>query len=71
MNNRKSFFAGILIGLGACGYLALGGLPGAIIFALAPADTLPWEGFPEPLSLPSASLEWCFPAASSIPAAQA
>lgn len=33
MNNRKSFFAGILIGLGACGYLALGGLPGAIIFA--------------------------------------
>ena len=34
MNNRKSFFAGILIGLGACGYLALGGLPGAIIFAL-------------------------------------
>ena len=33
LNNRKSFFAGILIGLGACGYLALGGLPGAIIFA--------------------------------------
>ena len=33
MNNRKSFVAGILIGLGACGYLALGGLPGAIIFA--------------------------------------
>lgn len=33
MNNRKSFFAGILIGLGAFGYLALGGLPGAIIFA--------------------------------------
>ena len=33
MNNRKSFFAGILIGLGACGYVALGGLPGAIIFA--------------------------------------
>ena len=33
MNNRKSFFAGILIGLGACGFLALGGLPGAIIFA--------------------------------------
>lgn len=33
MNNRKSFFAGILIGLGACGYLALGGLPGAIIFS--------------------------------------
>ena len=31
MNNRKSFFAGILIGLGACGYLALGGLPGAIV----------------------------------------
>ena len=36
MNNRKSFFAGILIGLGACGYLALGGLPGAIIFAFGP-----------------------------------
>ena len=33
MNNRKSFFAGILIGLGACGYLALGGIPGAVIFA--------------------------------------
>ena len=32
MNNRKSFFSGILIGLGACGYLALGGIPGAIIF---------------------------------------
>lgn len=31
--NRSSFFAGILIGLGACGYLALGGIPGAIIFA--------------------------------------
>lgn len=30
---RQSLFAGILIGLGACGYLALGGLPGAIIFA--------------------------------------
>ena len=30
--NRSSFFAGILIGLGACGYLALGGIPGAIIF---------------------------------------
>ena len=30
---RESFFSGILIGLGACGYLALGGLPGAIIFA--------------------------------------
>lgn len=30
---RSSLFAGILIGLGACGYLALGGLPGAIIFA--------------------------------------
>ena len=32
-DNRLSLFAGILIGLGACGYLALGGLPGAIIFA--------------------------------------
>ena len=31
--NRSSFFAGLLIGLGACGYLALGGIPGAIIFA--------------------------------------
>ena len=31
--NRQSIFAGILIGLGAFGYLALGGLPGAIIFA--------------------------------------
>ena len=31
--NRKAFFAGILIGLGACGFLALGGLPGAVIFA--------------------------------------
>ena len=30
---RESLFAGILIGLGACGFLALGGLPGAIIFA--------------------------------------
>ena len=31
--NRLSLFAGILIGLGAYGFLALGGLPGAIIFA--------------------------------------
>lgn len=31
--NRKSLFAGILIGLGACGFLALGGIPGAVIFA--------------------------------------
>lgn len=30
---RQSLFAGILIGLGACGYLALGGIPGAVIFA--------------------------------------
>lgn len=30
---RSSLFAGLLIGLGACGYLALGGLTGAIIFA--------------------------------------
>ena len=32
-DNRLSIFAGILIGLGAYGYLALGGIPGAIIFA--------------------------------------
>ena len=31
--NRLSLFAGLLIGLGAYGFLALGGLPGAIIFA--------------------------------------
>ena len=31
--NRQSLFSGLLIGLGACGFLALGGLPGAIIFA--------------------------------------
>jgi formate/nitrite transporter FocA (FNT family) len=31
--NRRSLFAGLLIGLGACGFLALGGIPGAIIFA--------------------------------------
>ena len=31
--NRQSLFAGILIGLGAFGYLALGGIPGAVIFA--------------------------------------
>ena len=30
---RQSLFAGILIGLGACGFLALGGIPGAVIFA--------------------------------------
>ena len=30
---RSSLFAGILIGLGAFGYLALGGIPGAVIFA--------------------------------------
>ena len=29
---RPSLFAGILIGLGAFGYLVLGGIPGAIIF---------------------------------------
>ncbi len=33
MENRSSFFAGILIGLGSYGFLALGGIPGAIIFA--------------------------------------
>lgn len=32
-DHRLSFFAGILIGLGAYGFLALGGLPGAVIFA--------------------------------------
>lgn len=30
---RKSLFSGILIGLGAAGFLALGGIPGAVIFA--------------------------------------
>ena len=30
---RGSLFSGILIGLGAAGYLALGGIPGAVIFA--------------------------------------
>lgn len=35
MNNivRESIMAGILIGLGAYGYLTLGGIPGAVIFA--------------------------------------
>lgn len=32
-DNRLSFFAGLLIGLGAYGFLALGGIPGAVIFA--------------------------------------
>ena len=31
--DRQSIVAGLLIGLGACGFLALGGLAGAIIFA--------------------------------------
>ena len=31
--NRQSLMAGLMIGLGACGYLALGGLAGAVIFA--------------------------------------
>lgn len=31
--DRQSLMAGLLIGLGACGFLALGGLPGAVIFA--------------------------------------
>ncbi len=31
--NRQSLLAGILIGLGAYGFLALGGIPGAVIFA--------------------------------------
>ena len=33
LTDRQSIMAGILIGLGACGFLALGGLRGAIIFA--------------------------------------
>lgn len=33
LSDRQSLMAGLLIGLGACGFLALGGLPGAIIFA--------------------------------------
>lgn len=32
-DNRLSILAGILIGLGAYGFLALGGIPGAVIFA--------------------------------------
>ena len=31
-NRRESLLSGILIGLGAAGYLAVGGIPGAIIF---------------------------------------
>ncbi|MBQ8047388.1 MAG: formate/nitrite transporter family protein [Prevotella sp.] len=30
---RKAFLSGLFIGLGSYGYLALGGLPGAVIFA--------------------------------------
>ena len=33
LTDRQSIMAGILIGLGACGFLALGGLTVAIIFA--------------------------------------
>ena len=33
LTDRQSIMAGMLIGLGACGFLALGGLTGAIIFA--------------------------------------
>ena len=33
LTDRQSIMAGILIGLGACGFLAIGGLTGAIIFA--------------------------------------
>lgn len=33
LTDRQSIMAGILIGLGACGFLALGGFTGAIIFA--------------------------------------
>ena len=32
-NRRGALLSGILIGLGAAGYLAVGGIPGAIIFA--------------------------------------
>jgi len=32
-DNRRALFAGLLIGLGAYGFLALGGIPGAVIFA--------------------------------------
>ena len=32
-NSRESLLSGILIGLGAAGYLAVGGIPGAVIFA--------------------------------------
>lgn len=32
---RKGLLAGLFIGLGSYGYLALGGLPGAVIFAKA------------------------------------
>ena len=31
--SRKALLAGIFIGLGSYGFLALGGLPGAVIFA--------------------------------------
>lgn len=30
--NRESLFSGLLIGLGSLGFLALGGIPGAVIF---------------------------------------
>jgi len=33
MDNRLSLMAGLMIGLGAYGFLALGGIPGAVIFA--------------------------------------
>ena len=32
-NRRRALLSGILIGLGSAGYLAVGGIPGAIIFA--------------------------------------
>ena len=32
-DTRLSLFAGLLIGLGAYGFLSLGGIPGAVIFA--------------------------------------
>ena len=32
-NRRRALLSGILIGLGSAGYLAVGGIPGAVIFA--------------------------------------
>ena len=49
--NRKALFSGILIGLGAAGFLALGGIPGAIIFGFGLICVVlriaqgPWRSF--------------------------